>query len=106
MRDPLTWSFPVGRLFGINIRVHLFFPIVAVGLILREAFLKDALPSLWAVAALLMGLLFVSVLLHEFGHCFGARAVDGDANEVLLWPLGGLAYTEVPQTPRATLITT
>ena len=49
---------------------------------------------------------FASVLLHEFGHCFGARAVDGDATEVLLWPLGGLANTEVPHTPRANFITT
>jgi Zn-dependent protease len=53
-----------------------------------------------------MGLLFVSVLLHELGHCFGARAVDGDANDVLLWPLGGLAFAEVPHTPRAHFITT
>src|SRR5205085_318874 len=49
--------------------------------------------------------LFVSVLLHEFGHCFGARLVDGEANEVLLWPLGGLANCDVPHTPRANFIT-
>ena len=106
MRDPLTWSFPLGRLFGVNIRVHLFFPLVAIGLILRVAFQKDTLPLLWVEACVLMALLFVSVLLHEFGHCFGARAVDGDATEVLLWPLGGLAHTEVPHTPRANFITT
>ena len=29
-------------------------------------------------AAIVMGLLFVAVLLHEFGHCAGARLVDGD----------------------------
>ena len=23
MRDPFTWSFPIGRLFGITIRIHL-----------------------------------------------------------------------------------
>jgi Zn-dependent protease len=106
MRDPLTWSFPLTRLFGILIRVHLLFPLVAIGLILRVAFQKDVLPFLWVEACVLMVLLFVSVLLHEFGHCFGARAVDGDATEVLLWPLGGLASTEVPHTPRANFITT
>jgi Zn-dependent protease len=105
MRDPLTWSFPLGRLFGVNIRVHVFFLLVVIGLPMREAFLKDAVPGLWMVACVVMGLLFASVLLHEFGHCFGARAVDGDATEVLLWPLGGLAATEVPHTPRAHLIT-
>jgi Zn-dependent protease len=106
MRDPLTWSFPLPRLFGVNIRVHVFFLLVVVGLPMREAFVKDALPGLWIEACVLMGLLFGSVLLHEFGHCFGARAVDGDATEVLLWPLGGLASTEVPHTPRAHFITT
>ncbi len=40
---------------------------------------------------MLAGLLFVSVLLHEFGHCFAARWVDGDATEIMIWPLGGLA---------------
>src|SRR5207244_131282 len=50
-------------------------------------------------------LLFVSVLLHEFGHCYGARLMDGDANEVLLWPLGGLAAVDVPHTPKANFIT-
>ncbi len=46
-------------------------------------------------------LLFVSVLLHEFGHCFAGRWMDGDAQDILMWPLGGLAYVEVPHTPRA-----
>ena len=59
-------------------------------------------PRSWLV---MCGLLFLSILLHEFGHCFAARSVDGDATEVLLWPLGGLAYCDVPHTPRANLIT-
>jgi Zn-dependent protease len=106
MRDPLTWSLPMGRLFGINIRVHLLFPVVALGLVLRVAFQKDAPHDLWIEAIFLVLILFVSVLLHEFGHCFAARAVDGDANEILLWPLGGLAFVEVPHTPRANFIAT
>jgi Zn-dependent protease len=53
-----------------------------------------------------LALLFVSVLLHELGHVIGARRVDGDAMEVLLWPLGGLAYVDVPQTARANFIAT
>jgi len=51
-----------------------------------------------------MVLLFLSVLLHEFGHSFAARAVDGDSHEIMLWPLGGLASCDIPQTPRAHLI--
>ena len=53
----------------------------------------------------MVGLLFVSVLCHEFGHCFGARHVNGDASDVLLWPLGGLAQVDIPNTARAHFIT-
>jgi Zn-dependent protease len=105
MRDPFTWSFPIGRLFGIAIKIHVLFPVVALGLILRAASVKDVLPGTWVDALAIVGLLFLSVLLHEFGHCFGARLMDGDAREVLIWPLGGLASVEVPHTPRANFVT-
>jgi stage IV sporulation protein FB len=88
MRDPFSWSFAVGRLFGITVRIHVLFPLVCLGLILRTTG-KDFWPGTWIDATVLMGLLFLVVLLHEFGHCFAARNVGGEASEVLLWPLGG-----------------
>src|SRR5438876_12042598 len=99
MRDPLSWSFPLGRMFGITVRVHCLFPFVALCLILHAAYkIKDPAGS-WLDVSTLVGLLFLSVLLHEFGHCFAARLMDGDASDILLWPLGGLAYVDVPHTP-------
>jgi Zn-dependent protease len=47
--------------------------------------------------------LFVIVTLHEFGHAFACRSVGGRANEVVLWPLGGVAYVDPPQRPGAVL---
>src|SRR5438128_11651948 len=105
MRDLFAWSLPLGRLFGIAIKVHILFPVVAIALILKVAYQKEVIPGTWIDASMLMGLLFVTVLLHEFGHCAGARYVEGDAQEVLLWPLGGLAFVDVPHTPRANLLT-
>jgi Zn-dependent protease len=111
LSDPMRWSLPLGRLFGINIRVHIFFPLVALGLILRT-YLEQESPEppkppqgAWIDMAMVVGLLFVSVLLHEFGHCFAGRWMEGDAQEILMWPLGGLAYVEVPHTWRAHLVT-
>ncbi len=106
MHDPFAWSFPFSRLFGITIRVHILFPFVIVGVILQAAFRKDAVPNGWIDVTLICAICFVSVLMHEFGHCFGARAVKGDAQDILMWPLGGLASVEVPHTPRAHFITT
>ena len=34
-----------------------------------------------------------SVLLHEFGHVAACRSTGGEADEILMWPLGGLAFT-------------
>jgi stage IV sporulation protein FB len=108
MRNPFAWSFawsfPLGRLFGITIRVHLLFPLVALGIVLRFAMRENAVPGQWIDITIVMALLFFSVLLHEFGHCFAARFMQGDANEILLWPLGGLANCEVPHTPRANFV--
>src|ERR1043166_9400961 len=102
MRDPIHWAFAIGRLFGVAIRVHIALPLVMLMLILK-ATTQGSGVSL-GEAGLLMLLMFGSILFHEFGHCFAARAVDGDANEVLLWPLGGLANCEVPHTTRANFI--
>ncbi len=105
MRDPFFWSIPLGRFFGINVRVHWLFPAVSLALILRLALKPDVVTGTWIDGVWLTGLLFVSVLLHEFGHCFAARWVDGDADEIMMWPLGGLASVDIPQEPRAYFIT-
>jgi stage IV sporulation protein FB len=105
MRDPMTWSLPLGSVFGITIKVHILLPVVALGLILKAGLKEGAPPDVWGYSAGLMVLLFLSVLLHEFGHSFAARAVEGDSHEIMLWPLGGLASCDIPQTPRAHLIT-
>ncbi len=47
--------------------------------------------------------LFLIVMLHEFGHALACRQVGGTANQIVLWPLGGVAYVNPPQRPGATL---
>ncbi len=47
--------------------------------------------------------LFLIVTLHEFGHSLACRQVGGQANQIVLWPLGGVAYVNPPQRPGATL---
>ncbi len=106
MRDPMNWSVTVFRAFGIPVKVHLLFIIVALGLFLRQIGGKDN--PLWWPDVLLFTVFipFLVIVMHEFGHCFGARHVDGDAKEILIWPLGGLAFVDVPHTPRANFIAT
>lgn len=75
----------LGRLAGIEVRVHWSF-LLAAGWFFQEGF--DLL------GAGLYAVLFASVLLHELGHCFAARSVGGRADRIVLWPLGGVAFTE------------
>jgi Zn-dependent protease len=52
---------------------------------------------LWPVLECLA--LFLIVLLHEFGHALACRQVGGQANLIVLWPLGGVAYVTPPPRP-------
>jgi hypothetical protein len=52
-------------------------------------------PSIWRS--------FLIVTLHEFGHALACRQVGGQANQIVLWPLGGVAYVDPPPRPGATL---
>lgn len=106
MHDPMRWALPLYRAFGIQVRVHLLFFLVTIPMCLRQ--IGELKEMVWwgDVFMLSVGLVFLSVLLHEYGHAFSARWVGGSANEILLWPLGGLAYVDVPHTPRHNAIVT
>lgn len=47
--------------------------------------------------------LFAIVTMHEFGHALACRSVGGRAEQIVLWPLGGVAYVNPPPRPGATL---
>jgi len=89
-QSPMFWSFPAGSLLATRIRISVFFPLLFLVLLFR----LDAQVAL-AVAAILL----VSTLLHELlGHVLIARYTGGAGNEVLLWPVGGLAYVQPTNT--------
>ena len=109
--NPINWSFTLGRIWGISVRVHVAFIICAVILIWMEIPRRDEVREISALTVLsgavgTYALLFAVVLLHEFGHCFGARKVGGYAEEILIWPLGGLANVQPPHDPRSHMVTT
>ncbi len=81
--------------FGIDVFVHWSWFVVAYlfysmrGSVFGEGW--------WFI--LTYGALFGIVLMHEFGHALACRSVGGRAKEIVLWPLGGVAYVEPPQRP-------
>jgi len=85
-------SFHLITLFGIPIRVHLLLPfcMIAAGI---SAALQTAMymPAIIMAMVISGPLLFMTVLVHEFGHMFAALRCGCRAEHILLWPLGGLA---------------
>lgn len=55
--------------------------------------------------ALAMASLFAVVLAHEFGHCIACRWMGGEADRIVLLPIGGLALTRPVNTWQAHLAT-
>lgn len=99
--NPLYWSVPLGVWFGTQVRVSVFFPLIVLVLCFR---LYD--PELGVTVGLTVSaVLFLSVLLHEFGHVFAARRTGGEANDILIWPLGGLANVRTSDNVRAKVLT-
>lgn len=95
-----SWSLPVGRVLGIEVRLHWTLLLMTV-LWSRDLF-GIGLAWWWFPIAILA--LPLSVLLHEFGHAIAARAVGGDSRDIILWACGGLAWCAIPARPLAHLV--
>lgn len=87
------------RALGIDVYVHWSWAIVAV--IVFHNRWNDYDSPIWNVAEYLS--LFAIVLLHEFGHALACRSVGGQADTIMLWPLGGIAFVNPPHRPGAWL---
>ena len=96
---PNQGSLPMFRFRGIQVSLHWSWLLVAVYQIQQKA--EGYNSPIWAVAEYL-GLFFI-VLLHEFGHSFATRQVGGKAENILLWPFGGIAFVNAPPRPGAHL---
>ncbi|MEO5717630.1 MAG: site-2 protease family protein [Chthoniobacterales bacterium] len=99
----MRWTFPIGRIAGIGLRIHgTFFLLLAwVGFI----YYRDG-GTVAAVDGLIFILLiFLCVVLHEFGHALAARRYGIKTRDITLLPIGGLARLErMPDEPREEVV--
>lgn len=100
----MKWSWKLGEFLGIGVFVHGTFPLLLV---------FAALPVLmgggdWfdAVSSILFILvLFVCVVLHEYGHALAARRYGIRTQDITLLPIGGVARLErMPEKPSQELV--
>jgi Zn-dependent protease len=98
-------SLHMGRIMGVDVNIHPTFAFVFVWAFLQWGIGRDGGIVAFGLGCIFVLLLFVSVLLHELGHCamaqhFGIRVLD-----ITLWPFGGVARIEQgPAQSRAELL--
>lgn len=84
---------------GIQVYLHFTWFIVAVYQLSGRWHTYDS--PIFAVLEYLS--LFGIVLVHEFGHALACRQTGGTADQIVLWPLGGIAFVNPPRRPGAVL---
>jgi Zn-dependent protease/predicted transcriptional regulator len=94
----MRWSLPVGRVFGISLRLHVTF-LMLLAWVGFEAFGVGGLAAAkWEL--LRVGLIFVCIALHELGHSVVAQQLGVQVKSITLLPIGGVAsLRSLPENP-------
>ncbi|QFS83318.1 Putative zinc metalloprotease Rip3 [Roseivivax sp. THAF40] len=94
----MTWSFPIGRVLGSEVRIHgtFFFLLAWIAITaFNTGGLTGAVLNLVFILAL-----FACVVAHEFGHALMAKRFGIRTPDITLLPIGGLARLErMPDRP-------
>jgi len=99
----MRWSWKIGRIAGIDLRVHATFLILLAWAALASY--RATGTATGAARGVLFTLaLFASVVLHELGHALTARRYGVPTKDITLLPIGGVARLEyIPKEPREEL---
>jgi Zn-dependent protease/predicted transcriptional regulator len=85
------WSFRIATIAGIPVRIHFTFLFLLAYIAYVGNSSTDSGWQLWVGFALLV---FLCVVLHEFGHALTARAYGIQTRDITLYPIGGVAVFE------------
>jgi len=99
----MSWSIPLGRIAGTEIRLHLTFLLLLAWIGLAHGIAGGMAEALQGIVFIC--LLFGCVLLHEFGHVAAARRYGVKTPDITLLPIGGVARLErIPEKPSEELV--
>jgi Zn-dependent protease/CBS domain-containing protein len=94
-----SWSIPIGRLFGVDVRIHLTFFILPIFIVWTDYVAhKDSATG--PRDLIVVGIILACVAAHECGHMFAARRVGLIPKAVILLPLTGVALYDEPRTEK------
>lgn len=92
-----NWSIPAGRVFGVELRIHLTFFFLLLFVWLTESASHG--PASAGRGLALVGIVFAAVLLHELGHALVATQAGIPAKAIILLPIGGITLLDEAQQP-------
>jgi Zn-dependent protease/CBS domain-containing protein len=94
----MGWSITIGSVAGTAVRIHVTF-LLLLAWIFGANYISGGPQQAWS-GLLFVVLLFLCVLLHEFGHIFTARVFGVSTPDVILLPIGGVSRLEhIPEKP-------
>jgi Zn-dependent protease/CBS domain-containing protein len=100
----MRWSAKLGRFAGIDVYVHVTF-LLLLGWIALIYWQETHTLSGVASGLALILMLFLCVVLHEYGHALTARRFGIGTRSITLLPIGGVALLEsMPKDPRQEIV--
>jgi Zn-dependent protease/CBS domain-containing protein len=98
----MKWAWRIGRVRGIEIKVHITF---VLALAWGAFVLGWSGPAGRLYGAFLTVILFGNVLLHELGHALAAQRYGIRVEDIILLPIGGVARLhQLPERPKYELV--
>ena len=95
----VKWSYRVATIAGIQVRIHLTFLLLLA--FYAWIYYTDGGPQAAVDGVVFTLLIFLCVLLHEFGHALAARTFGIRTPDITLLPIGGVARLErMPANPQ------
>ncbi len=96
----MKWSWKLGRIAGIDVKIHLTFALLLVWIGFSTVFAGGNMTSVVNDVLFVLAL-FLCVVLHEFGHALTARLFGVQTQDITLLPIGGVARLEkMPEDPK------
>lgn len=94
----MRWSFPIGRVSGITIRLHVTFVLTVLVFGLASYQELGWAGAVWAMTFLCA--VFACIALHELGHSLVAQSLGVEVRSITLLPIGGVAALKhIPENP-------
>ncbi|MBZ2165836.1 CBS domain-containing protein [Methanobacterium spitsbergense] len=94
----MKYSFKIFSIFGIPVELHISFLVLMLLIYIIALF--NLIPSVNILTAVLITLIFATVVIHELSHSYIAKRYGIKIQRIVLLPIGGISeMEEIPKEP-------